>query len=819
MESKMDGGIGRLAAGGKNVPFLGMDLEVDVGAALTQVRARQKWRNDEEVAVEAVYTFPLPKGAVLLALEAVMGGRSVRADVAEKEEAEKRYEDALDAGDSAVLLEHSGEGLRTVNLGNLLAGEEMELVLSWSASNSWEDGRLRRIVPTTCAPRYGRDPLKPHQTFETDVGADHRAVLTVSLESEIAGASISSPSHDLKISKVGSKTVATAKRGAFAMDRDIVLDVGLASTSSGAVKAPDRGGEIAWVSFVPTPDAQAEAGPRNVKIVLDCSGSMGGDSISAARQALEKIIGALDPKDHFNLVRFGSSFESMFPAQAPATEANLRLAEACARRVEADMGGTEIAGALRAAYASAGPKNLRGDVILITDGQAWGTDELVAEAKRSGHRVFTVGVGNAVQEELVRRLAEETGAAFELVVPGEAVASAVARQFKRVRGGSVGKAKIEWPGKPQAATSLPAAVFSGDSMSAAARWDGPVPDGKAVLTYKRADGTLAREEIDLAGARSSEDEAYSRTAAAMRLEGAVAAWSDADDTRGRKARKRKEAVKLALEYALLCPLTALVLVRENEEKAVGVPELRRVKHMAPAGMAMLAGASAGGGGILRGMNHAFAANLAFGAASASCLVGGSSGTLGGAQRRGFMAKSAVRSFSSAPTPSGAWNSTGPDFSFESFGAGSDTDSLFDSGADSLLGFDSDIDGCASDGDFSLADAGSFDMEALRRDLSAATGSAGGRRSDLALAKALESRIVAEGAPKELSWLAFLGLDAGLAAKIAALAERVGAEKALAAWISSVLSAWSRELTMAGKVLAEDLADLAGADLTKEAGAF
>ena len=71
------------------------------------------------------------------------------------------------------------------------------------------------------------------------------------------------------------------------------------------------------------------------------------------------------------------------------------------------------------------------------------------EAVRSGHRFFTVGVGSAVNERLVRDLAERTGGAAELVSPNEAMAERVHRHFKRIYASRVEEAVVEWPETPE----------------------------------------------------------------------------------------------------------------------------------------------------------------------------------------------------------------------------------------------------------------------------------------------------------------------------------------------------------------------------------
>ena len=83
--------------------------------------------NPGEHNVEAVYTFPLPHGAVLLNLIAKIGARELRGAVLPRKKAEACYEKAITDGDGAIMLERSDDGICTVNFGNLMPGERATL--------------------------------------------------------------------------------------------------------------------------------------------------------------------------------------------------------------------------------------------------------------------------------------------------------------------------------------------------------------------------------------------------------------------------------------------------------------------------------------------------------------------------------------------------------------------------------------------------------------------------------------------------------------------------------------------------------------------
>src|SRR5262249_4826692 len=115
----------------------------------------QEFVNSSGRNIEAVYTFPLPSDAAILSLDVLIGERILRGVVAPRAEAETRYEKAIESGDSAVMLERSAEGLYTLNVGNLLAGETMQVRLRYGQLLRLIDRAARLTVPTVIAPRYG----------------------------------------------------------------------------------------------------------------------------------------------------------------------------------------------------------------------------------------------------------------------------------------------------------------------------------------------------------------------------------------------------------------------------------------------------------------------------------------------------------------------------------------------------------------------------------------------------------------------------------------------------------------------------------------
>ena len=145
---------GLLTTAAQPIPLLGVQVEAEIRGAQSRVVLRQRYRNAEAVPVEAVYVFPVPEAAALCGLTVVIGERRIEARVEEREKAFAAYDDALQAGHGAVLLDQERPNVLTLSVGNLLPDQEIAVELEWVAELGREGDALRFALPTTVAPRY-----------------------------------------------------------------------------------------------------------------------------------------------------------------------------------------------------------------------------------------------------------------------------------------------------------------------------------------------------------------------------------------------------------------------------------------------------------------------------------------------------------------------------------------------------------------------------------------------------------------------------------------------------------------------------------------
>ncbi len=316
------------SATGESLILQSVNIDVTFDNLLCETTMTQVYQNPEEKPIEAVYSFPLTSQAVLLGLSVRIGDRKLQGVVIEKGSAEERYEEAISDGDSAIMLEKIDTGLYTMNVGNILAGEKISISITYAELYSWQQDTLRFHLPTTIAPRYG-DPeavrLQPHQLPEQDFLAENRFTLKITITGSLAAAEIECPTHNVSISRSGNRSIITLATGETSMDRDFILNIttGTATKDTVIIDRDLDDGFVALASFAPRLSRPHKIEPKSIKIVVDCSGSMSGDSITQARKAISEILKQLRPEDFFNLVTFGSTCKTCFSRQLKADKRNI----------------------------------------------------------------------------------------------------------------------------------------------------------------------------------------------------------------------------------------------------------------------------------------------------------------------------------------------------------------------------------------------------------------------------------------------------------------------------------------------------------------
>ncbi|MBQ7617845.1 MAG: VWA domain-containing protein [Desulfovibrio sp.] len=534
---------------------------------------KQEYVNKTNRNLELIYTFPMGWNTTLLGLEVTLDEKHFLAQVSEKKEAEETYEEAVLKGDTAILVERSAKGLYTANLGNIAPKAKVSLCLRCARLLNFDKNQIRLAIPVVIGERYG-DPvaqggLPTHASWQVEPEAEYAFALSIIVRGEMSKRKITCPSHEIVSSKEDEAVKISLKQGAV-LDRDFVLLFSGGNNASSA-QLLRHGEEHLVVSSFAIDLKDEFVSPVALKILIDCSGSMGGERIEQASCGLQQVFQSLAEHDYVSLSRFGSRVlrlnEKMLPCseevRAQFTEQLLDLS--------ADLGGTEMDAALADTFALKGPKDFACMVLLITDGDVWNVGSIVQNAKKSRQRVFAIGVGSAPAESLLLELAEQTGGACEFVTKNESMAAAVLRMFERMRGKNVNKLRVDWHCKPLWQSSLPPYLYDGETLHCFALTN-EVPTQVPTL-YLQAGAVEMVMQADHYEVTDNSD--LFRLGMQRRLE---------------ETSKKKQRLQLALDYQLVSEETSLILVceREDGQKFQSLPKVQKIPQMVAHGHGVFA---------------------------------------------------------------------------------------------------------------------------------------------------------------------------------------------------------------------------------------
>ena len=409
---------------GRHLPLTHAHLSADAGAGLCRVTLSQTFHNVHAEPLEVHYKVPLPADGAVSGYAFILGDTRVEGRVARKADARAQFEQAVIEGRSAALLEQTRSSLFEQRVGNIPPGEQVRIEIVIDQPLIWHAGGWEWRFPTVVGPRYlgSETPDAAAVTVavaDGDVGARLRLGLTIR---DARTGPVSSPSHPVSADGV------RLAGGLAQLDRDVVVRWPVATPQAGVALMRGRDAhERAYgvLSLVPPVVAQAPV-PRDLIVLLDTSGSMGGAPLAQAKAITKALIDGLGFGDQIELIEF-STRPRRFKRGASAATPRLK-AKACAwvDKLSA-AGGTEMRTGIIEALAPLRPEAQR-QVILITDGLLGFEHAIVKEIRDrlpTGCRVHTVGIGHGVNRSLTGPAAH-AGAGVEVIVaPGEPVTDAV----------------------------------------------------------------------------------------------------------------------------------------------------------------------------------------------------------------------------------------------------------------------------------------------------------------------------------------------------------------------------------------------------------
>lgn len=442
------------------LPLKGVECDFTVISGVVEVSMRQIFRQDNKQALNCEYLFPLPANASVYCCEADINGRTIRAQVREREEARQLAAEKKAEGFRTALVESERDNLFTLSLGNVQPQDLVIIQLKYFQTPRVLAGKPSIEIPFCPGVRYipGKPLLRSNQgkgtADDTDQVPDASRITPVRIDNEhpdaayidvrgildgrfIAEHDLVSPSHSLEVNRAGEELrVALSNKGEVP-DRDFVLRWSEKTTAAIESRAWIRQTEkdsYALLEIRAPESAAGERGPVDFYFLVDRSGSMAGEKWEKAAEALLSCTKVLGTNDRVMVTLFESQWQDFSERPLLAREVFADKQFRTLKQVGTG-GGTELEPALKhvlelAQRHSAG--RLR-NLILITDAQIGNEPAILELMKRA--REFPVhcfGIDVALNDSLLLALCRQQGGTFHSLHPNDDIEQAVTSLGKKL---------------------------------------------------------------------------------------------------------------------------------------------------------------------------------------------------------------------------------------------------------------------------------------------------------------------------------------------------------------------------------------------------
>lgn len=314
----------------------------------------------------------------------------------------------------------------------------------------------------------------------------------------------------------------------------------LVVTARPARKALDaRGDELDVVVELTAVQGSTARAPVDLALVLDRSGSMGGEPLAKAKEAARTLVKRLGTDDRLALVHFGTEATLALGARVMDDEGRRTALEAIERIV--DDGGTNMSGALEAAAKALDDAGVREKavrrIVLLSDGEANeglegpALTELVRRLAGRGPRVSALGLGAEFDEDQLFDLAIAGGGHYRYLSNGDEVAAAFTKELSKAAATAATNVVLSLETAPGIEL---VSVFGFDAAIAGGRVELPIADIAAgdvrrVVLRVKANGSDVGTRALLGARATYEDLLADRRPSMSEARAAVSVTRDASE--------------------------------------------------------------------------------------------------------------------------------------------------------------------------------------------------------------------------------------------------------------------------------------------------
>jgi len=312
--------------------------------------------------------------------------------------------------------------------------------------------------------------------------------------------------------------------------------------------------------------------PRDITFIVDSSGSMAGQSMQQAKQALHDGLAYLSAGDRFNIVDFDSRYRPLFTRSQHVSSANIKRASNMIDNLNAD-GGTEMMGAMEFSLNANHDSSYLRQIVFITDG-AIGNEQALFKLisnKLGDARLFTVGIGRAPNAYFMSKAAKFGRGSYTTISQLSQVKTKMAQLFSKIMHPVLRDVEVAWPksaGKKieQSPRRIPD-LYAGEPVTVLVKSSKPLKSAELAGSML---STPWQQKLKFSNANTQADNLNTVWAREK-----IAGLMDKLRTNSAPIEEIKPQITaLGLSHQILTKFTSFVAVDKNPSK----PEFEKAKH-------------------------------------------------------------------------------------------------------------------------------------------------------------------------------------------------------------------------------------------------
>ncbi|MBN1154648.1 VWA domain-containing protein [candidate division KSB1 bacterium] len=416
-----------------------VDVDVDIQDQIAVTHVDQIFYNEMTTSVEATYLFPLPENAMITELIYWFNGKRYVAEIKERQEAVKQYNEKVRQWLDPALLEYLGNNLFRLSIVPINPLSEVRTEITYVELPPYDFGRTKYKFLLNAL------DLSP-KALET-------VTLMVNAKSQSPFKFFDSATHQsstaTQITKISDRyyTLFYGDENYYP-SKDFILefetyrdDVRFDVLTYKPTPEDSFGTDSFYALWITPPDSitKDEIIPKDIVFTADVSGSMDeGNRIGRVKETIYYFLDLLNPQDRFNIITFSTYVDQFQPDLVQASEPYIAEARDYVFQMYA-FGMTDINEAVKSSLSLSYRDTSSNNIIFLTDGMPTigvTLPSVIIDSSKiyntNDVRLFAFGIGEEVSRSFLTRLAKENNAYATYIMDDDSIAIVVKNHYTRI---------------------------------------------------------------------------------------------------------------------------------------------------------------------------------------------------------------------------------------------------------------------------------------------------------------------------------------------------------------------------------------------------